>query len=185
MRILCDMDDVVAECTAYWLTLLNRYYGEELRPQDITDWHLWKFCKNATREQVYSHLADPGFFLHLEPVPGAIPSLKKLQDAGHEVVFVTACQHGHADKRRWIQNHLPGFDLRNVIFAERKELINGDILIDDRIENLEQWKHLNPTSYPICFARPHNHGYLGGKAFSWEGVMVLINLLEELTGHKG
>lgn len=178
MRILIDMDGVTADLVAYWISLINRYYGEKLKVEDVNDWHVHRCTENATKEQVEEFLRDPGFFLHLKPIPFAVQTIQALMDRGHDVVFVTHCKHGHEDKRLWIARHLPGFPMENIIFVERKELINGDVLLDDGVHNLEAWQREHPNGIAVCFDTPYNRHWNENRVYCWHGFDLLIKALE-------
>jgi 5'-nucleotidase len=178
MRILVDMDGVIADCMSHWLTLINRYHGENLKPGDITGWAIEDFCKTAKAKQVYRFLRQPGFFRHLDPIPGALEAMNWLMRAGYDVVIVTACKYGQVDKQEWLKAHLPEFNLHNLIFAARKELVQGDVLIDDGMHNLEEWGKAHPNGLPICFAHPHNLTYEGERVYSWKQVLLAISGFE-------
>lgn len=184
MRILCDIDGVMADCLKHWINLLNRYHNEGLIHSDITEWDVHPFCKNATPQQVYGFLNEPGFFLHLDPIPGAVETVQKFIADGHEVVFVTACTHGHKDKRTWLQRHLPDFDLKNLIFAERKELVHGDVLIDDRPLNLRAWQKAHPDGTAICFAHPYNKEYQGPRYKTWNLIYIALHFFTTYSNSK-
>lgn len=181
MRILVDMDGVIVDCLSHWIKLINRYHFTDVKIEDITHWDLEKFCAPATREQVYSFLTHPGFFRHLDPIPSAIESIKYLIDKNHDVVIVTACKHGFKDKLDWIKDHMPWFDLKNIIFAERKELVYGDVLIDDGVHNLEAWEK-ETNRYPICFATPYNKNFAGRRADNWKHTINHIETCQTLLG---
>ena len=174
MRILLDIDGVVADLLPYWLELINRYYGERLLLDEITCWEVHKFCKNAKPEQIYSFFEEPGFFLHLDPVPGSLTAVNQLLATGHEIVFVTACNAGHSDKRRWVQRHFPNFNLENIVFAERKELIKGDIFVDDNVDNVRAYQLEHPGALAVCFAAPHNRDYAGLRIRNLQGLFILL-----------
>ena len=181
MRLLIDMDGVCADLVSHWVTLLNRYHGETLQKEDVTDWHIHKITEQTTRKEVEAFLADPGFFLHLEPIPGAIETLRRLIRDGHDLVFVTHCKEGHGDKRKWLERHLPGFPMRSVIFAERKELVSGDVLLDDGVHNLRDWQKHNPSGIAVCFDAPYNQHWQGERVTNWEAFYELITLWRQLN----
>ena len=83
-----------------------------------------------------------GFFLGLEPLPGAVEAYWKLKEMGHRVIFLTApsvmnpmC---YTEKRMSIEKHF-GFDAcYDLIIAHDKSLLIGDMLIDDRWDSNKQ-----------------------------------------------
>jgi 5'-nucleotidase len=178
MRLLIDMDGVTADLVSHWIALINRYHGEKLTVEDVTDWYVHKITRNTTKEQVDEFLKDPGFFRHLDPIPQALATLKQLMAEGHDVIFVTHCKFGHEDKRVWIEHHLPGFPMENIIFAERKELVIGDLLLDDGLHNLEAWQEAHPNGVAVCFDTPYNQEWEGHRVYCWIGFHTLVKSLE-------
>jgi 5'-nucleotidase len=167
MRVLLDMDGVMADLMSHWADMLNRYHNANITVDDFKDWKVEKAVPHLTYEQVHEFLADPGFFLHLQPIPGAIEAVKDLMSDGQDVVFVTYCRAGHEDKRKWVERHLPGFPMANIIFAERKELIQGDVLVDDGLHNLEAWQAEHPTGVAVAFDTPYNQSWHGPRITDW------------------
>ena len=43
------------------------------------------------------------------------------------------------DKRLWVSEHFPDFTLSNIIFTSKKELIIGEITVDDKPETIERF----------------------------------------------
>ena len=73
-------------------------------------------------------------FSTFTPMPGAIDAVAALIDMGHDVFIATTPPWNHPDawgqKRNWVEEHLPELK-RKIILTHRKDLLIGDILIDD------------------------------------------------------
>lgn len=73
-------------------------------------------------------------FSHFEPMPNAIESVKKIIDMGHDVFIASTPPWNNpaawGQKRDWIEEHLPELK-RKVFLTHRKDMLIGDILIDD------------------------------------------------------
>ncbi len=173
-RILIDMDQVLVDLLTHWLDVLYMKYKEPLRFHEVTEWDLSLNCKKATSTQVYDCLKIPGFFRHLKPVEGAVESVKKLISDGHDVVIVTACMYGHTDKREWLAEHLPEISANNIIFARRKQIIQGDVFIDDSADNCINYMFENPKAMVICFSQLYNKNFHGLRCASWMKISYLI-----------
>jgi 5'-nucleotidase len=172
MRLLIDMDSVTVELMPYWLNLYNQEYGESLTKEQITDWNLERIAKRGN--VILDYLERPGFFLNPPPVTGAIEYITKLKGDGHDVVFVTTCQAGHTDKLAWLKKHFLSHNHRHVIFATRKELVLGDVLLDDGPHNLN-----HPHALNVCFDQPWNrHVETDHRVHSWPDFYQLIQNLE-------
>jgi len=79
-----------------------------------------------------------GFFAELEPIEGAIESVKHLIDE-FDVWILTAPSymnpHCYTDKRVWIEKYFGLEFCKKLIIAYDKSLLIGDFLIDDSIKN--------------------------------------------------
>ena len=73
-------------------------------------------------------------FSTFEPMPGAIEAVKKLEDMGHDLFIATTPPWNHptawGQKRDWVEKYLPSLK-RKMFLTHRKDLLIGDILIDD------------------------------------------------------
>lgn len=78
-----------------------------------------------------------GFFLNLEPLPGAIYSMNRLkQDFDLYILSRPSIKNPMCwtEKAVWVENHL-GFDMvSRLILCSNKSLLIGDYLIDDQTE---------------------------------------------------
>jgi len=73
-------------------------------------------------------------FSTFEPIPGAIEAVEKIIAMGHDVFIASTPPWNNPDawgqKRDWIERYLPALK-RKVFLTHRKDLLIGDILIDD------------------------------------------------------
>tara|TARA_R110001583_G_scaffold114122_1_gene264559 strand:- start:708 stop:1202 length:495 start_codon:yes stop_codon:yes gene_type:complete len=73
-------------------------------------------------------------FSEFEPMPGAIKAVQELIDMGHDLFIATTPPWNNPDawgqKRNWIEKNLPKLK-RKMVLTHRKDLLIGDILIDD------------------------------------------------------
>ena len=82
----------------------------------------------------------PHIFRDLTPIKGAINAVNKLLDAAmYEVYFFSTAPWGNpsawTDKRLWLEAQFGERINRKLILTHRKDLVKGDILIDDRPNN--------------------------------------------------
>ena len=80
----------------------------------------------------------PTFFEELEPIKNSIESIKKLRDI-YEIYFLSTpmCNvpESYSGKRKWIKKHFGEWADKRLILTHRKDLVIGNILIDDRLKN--------------------------------------------------
>ena len=82
----------------------------------------------------------PGLFRSLKPIESAISSVEKLlHSEKYEVYFLSTAPWNNpsawTDKRLWLAEQFGDIINRRLILTHRKDLVKGDILIDDRPNN--------------------------------------------------
>lgn len=188
MRIVVDMDEVLAQFVAKVLKRWNAINGRDIKREQINCWRMEEILGVDTLGRsaeglIDEWLAEEGFFEDLEPVSGAIEGFSSLRKMGHDVVVATSIPevavHSFTGKRRWMRRYFPDWSMKNFIGVSRKGLIDGDILIDDGTHNIEEW--LTPLEYhrlAIVFDAPWNQGVdtVGSvRAFNWEDVLRIVD----------
>ena len=100
----------------------------------------------------------PGLFRNLEPIKDAIASVNKLLNSDKYEVYILSTAPWNnpsawTDKRLWIEEQFGDKINRKLILTHRKDLVKGDILIDDRPNNGAkdfegQWLQYGSEIYP-------------------------------------
>ncbi len=150
------MDDTIEYLLKAWVEGVNAAYGYTAAYDDVTDWDVSKAFPGLTREQVYAIPMRHGFWKTVEPIPGAAEALRRLMEAGHEVLIVTATPFASVPEKidGYLFQHFPFLTWDQVIITGRKQRIRGDVLIDDGVHNLEGGDYLK-----ILMTAPHNVSY--------------------------
>ena len=177
MVILVDMDDTIEQLLKAWVNRANEKFGRHVTLDEITDWNVAAPYPGIPKEAVYGVTYEPGFWTSVEPMPGAAEALKHWMDEGHEVYIVTATEIEHvAEKMKGLLfRYFPFLRWDQVIITSRKQMIRGDVLIDDGIHNLEGGDYRK-----ILFTAPHNRFYdaeANGmtRVNTWDEVVRLID----------
>ena len=158
-----------------WVDLLNRRYGTSVAFEDVNDWDMTLAFPSLTKRQIFGALTDDELWRSLEPMPGSQRILQKWFDQGHKLYMVTASDYRTCRvKVERILEMFPFLDWEHIIFATNKQMVRGDILIDDGIHNL-----IGGDYYKILFNRPHNRGldvekYGVHRAETWGDVDALV-----------
>lgn len=145
--LLIDMDCILVDMLAPWIKQYNERLGTNIKVSDIKNYNVSMVCEDG--RVLDKILNDPGFFFNdMDPMPQAVEYLQKLIDDGYDVVIVTQpprkAEYAVRDKRRWMKKYFPDFDLSNMHFCHRKDMVRGDLLFDDKPANLHDWKEKNP-----------------------------------------
>lgn len=176
MTILIDADDVLEDLTKKWILYINEKYGTSVRYEDVTEWDMTKNYPTLTREQVYGAELEEELYDRLEPNPGAVETVKRLMDEGHEIYIVTStpCRVIRAKFEKVILRYFPYLTWKNVIITSNKQMIRGDVLIDDGVHNL-----LGGDYKKILVTAPYNAGFNAEehgmtRVKSWEEIYMEI-----------
>ena len=183
--VLCDLDGCVGQFVNAFLNVY-RLSGGDIPPDFVVnDW----FFHDRLPDQTAVSLAwkDPRIFLEQEPYPQAPEALSILHNHS-DLLLVTSSAlypvtHVSA-KIRWISSIAPWIEPKQLIFTSRKELIDGDVFIDDYHENAINWRANHPDGHAFLIARPWNkdHWERAESEFVrvWDGELIgLARLLTE------
>ncbi|WP_232787720.1 5' nucleotidase, NT5C type [Spongiibacter nanhainus] len=80
--------------------------------------------------------SEPGLYVDLDPLPGAIDSYRWLHNHPETAVFILTApsiqnSHSYSEKRLWVERHLGMEVVENLIITPHKHLNRGDYLVDD------------------------------------------------------
>ena len=177
LTILVDMDDTLENLLEEWVKFLNEEHNLRVDINNVTNWDMSKTFTMLSRQEIYAPLFNKSLWERVKPLPGAVQYVNRLIKDGHRVVIVTA---SHQDTVSIKLNdvlfkYFPFFTYKDVIITSQKQLINGDILIDDAPHNLEGGKYKG-----ILMTAPHNKSYKAEehglvRVNDWEEIYKLIN----------
>jgi len=178
--ILVDMDDTVANLVETWLERYNLLYHDDLKKSDIKSWAIHEYVKPEVGRRIYDLLSTGSIYDDVKPIEGALQGIQTLRDMGHRVVFVTS--YFNEQKVFWLQRHGLLIDYpykdgrwqtaRDVIMTNDKNMILGDLLIDDRPDNLENFR-----GGAILFTQPWNERLVypeAGRANNWKEIIEIV-----------
>ncbi|MDB9708476.1 hypothetical protein OAB13_01110 [Salibacteraceae bacterium] len=100
----------------------------------------------------------PKIFRDLSPITGAIKAVNLLLESPLYEVFILSTAPWNnpsawTDKRLWLEDKFGDSINRRLILTHRKDLVKGDILIDDRPNNGAkdfegEWIHFGTENFP-------------------------------------
>ncbi|XDB61619.1 PREDICTED: 5'(3')-deoxyribonucleotidase, cytosolic type [Capra hircus] len=164
VRVLVDMDGVLADFEAGLLRgFLQRFPGEPHVPLEERRGFFAREQYRALRPDLADKVASvyeaPGFFLDLEPIPGALEALREMNDMQDTQVFICTTPLMKYDpcvpeKYRWVEKHLGPQFVERIILTRDKTVISGDLLIDDK--EVIQGQEETPSWEHILFTCCHN-----------------------------
>lgn len=184
MKIQIDLDGTTYHFDKTVRYMLKIYRGVELKGE-TTDW--WWIRDNAGPEN-WAWLWDEGIKLGLfrygHVMKGAIEGINSIARAGHDV---EVCTHRPAsavkDTLDWLAYvNLPFSGVHILSNGESKATVPGDVLVDDKPENVLEWVDSDEDRWAILFVQPWNstmpyHPRIL-RAHDWPHVVELVNDLE-------
>ena len=150
--VLFDMDDVITDCLGGLIDEWNSQNNTNFKRKDVNKWDI-DSCLGAGAHKIFF---QKGFFRNLKVKNGSVKVIQELiESTRYDIYIVTACQSVQEieEKILWLEEHIPGFNLKRFIACREKYMIRGDVIIDDRTENLDDCRR-----YMDCFLydMPHN-----------------------------
>ena len=180
LTILCDIDEVVNDLIEKILVKYNEKYDDNVVLDDITSFDIEPFLKEEC-EDIFGEFCNDEFLETLELQPKAKEVIDKLMNK-HNFYFLTSTYPRNVNvKHLWLSRFFPEYSQKNLIVCMDKNLVPGDVLIDDNLGNLS-----NSVEHNLIFDKPWNrqHGNFDFKTIrvnSWEEIDKFISSLEEDT----
>jgi 5'-nucleotidase len=166
LRIKVDMDAILVDLTPYWLDCIAKDTGVVETIENITQWSLHKCGKLIPlgAKVVYDYLQKPGFFLNAPEIPTALETVKKWQDAGHDVMIATSPSGPTSikEKYEWLEAKAPWLKSTDIAMINRKEELHGDLLVDDHPETGNKFLISNPNAIVLGIEYEYNKHVTGG-----------------------
>lgn len=160
VTLLVDLDDTMTDLLSAWLNWLNNQYSTNVRKEDITDYDITKFFPSVSHDKIYAPLYNGRFWASVRPKKDAPLTLLKLKNMGFRIYVCTSSSHKTIPhKVELVLKRYFGFiPCSNIITTTNKQLIKGDILIDDAVHNL-----VGGSYQKILMTAPHNQEYDASK----------------------
>lgn len=182
LTVLVDFDQTLNNLNDAWVDYLNNRHGTTVKPDDIRDWDMTKAFPALTSEQIYAPLKEEALWSNVVPLNKSYENVVKLREDGHRILVVTTSNPTTVPIKlnRVLFKYFPFFDYHDVIITSRKQLICGDVLVDDAPHNLT-----GDTIYKkILITASHNKEFneesIGAvRCNDWDEIYEVINKMAE------
>lgn len=188
LRLGIDLDGVVADFNAGWIRRYNDEHQAELTADMVTGWDglhrlthfedmaaFWRWAANE------EHLAS--IFRHLDPYPGAVETIRRLNRAGHDIVIITAKpEWAIHDTFEWLADHR--IPTREVHVTHDKWTVACDVYLDDSPHVVPALVEHRGAEATICrFVRAWNAPVEGATdVTSWDEFAAVVDGIENQSG---
>jgi len=155
IHLLIDMDNTITNLDYQLQKIYEIVTGVKLHLRNKDNW--WNSFKLHNIGNKIINI--PYLFETLPQIPGAISSLKKLQEKGHKITIVTSPPNelGSEDifkaKIKWLYTNTPFLGsnpLDYTVYTTQKQLVIGDLLIDDMASHIAKFE---ATGRPGCLVQ--------------------------------
>lgn len=157
LTVLVDLDDTLEMLGEAWCEYLNARHGLSVAYEDLNQWDVASVFSTITREQVFAPLLEDEFWEYVKPIDGAVDGLKKVIEDGHKVYIVTTSNYQSlkAKMDKVLFRYFPYLSWSDVIITSNKQMIRGDVLVDDGPHNL-----VGGSYAKIMMDAPHNRQFI-------------------------
>jgi 5'(3')-deoxyribonucleotidase len=188
--IMIDLDDTIWEFFEPLLYQYNITYNTNIQFSEITDYD-FSSKLSIPIDMFFKRFLTEKVFMSFRPFPNAIETINNLYHKYYNLYEIRFVTSGFPVTMPWRQKKLERlfdwFTPKHLIMCQDKQLIKGDILIDDSIKNF-----IGECSYkPIIPDRPWNRDsaeltkcYNNPiKIFSWDSELI-IRLIDDIIEHR-
>lgn len=188
LRLGIDLDGVVADFNAGWMRLYNEEHAADLTSDMVTGWdglhelthfedmrEFWRWARTSEERQ--------SIFRHLDPYPGAVETIRRLNKAGNDIVIITAKpEWAIHDTFEWLADHR--IPTREVHVTHDKWTVACDVYLDDSPHVVPELVEHRGGEATICrFVRPWNTAVDGATdVTTWDDFEALVQGLDHQSG---
>lgn len=152
VKIAIDFDETLFPTLEKVIELYNKRNNTSIDLSNITTYNLYDCLSADVADEIISLFVDKTVYNSLQPYKGSIKAVQSLINKGHEVFIATATDVRNLEwKEKLLQRYFPFIPKENLIRIHNKKLLNVDVLIDDKLDNLTQ-----TFAERVCFHQPWN-----------------------------
>ena len=159
MIIGIDIDDTITNHCEVWFDIYNKHFktneDKEIHLSDAYKWDFYNEYSASTKEHLFCALdCREEYYKNLKILDNVKKTISELLESGNQVILISATSKGfQEEKKKWILKELSMLTEDDIMFTQQKNLINVDLMIDDKLEEASNFK----CPY-ILFRRPWNIG---------------------------
>ena len=170
LRIAIDFDSTLFPTMERVIELYNKKHDVSLDISQITMYNLHDNFPTDVGDELIELFVEKTVYDNLQPYKGAVRAIKTLIEHGHEIYIATSTDVRNMEwKEELLQKHFPFIPKQNLIRIHNKALLNVDILIDDKLDNLkstfadrvcfdQMWNRDEDSDYVYSIYRIHHWG---------------------------
>jgi len=174
MTILLDVDGILSDFCSLFVSLLNHQTGRNHTSAEVTTFEFSCIATPEEERAVFAYISNYAGMVRNMPEYGwNVVAMQELRRRGHRVLAVTSpqwdCPRWCYERAQWLRDR--GFLHSEIVFTSDKSRIVGDVLVDDRFENVRDWQASHPYGRGIVLDQPWN------RAHSWHDRITTLHEL--------
>ena len=180
LRIALDFDETLFPTMERVLEIYNKRHNTNIELSNITAYNLYENFSADVADELLELFVDKDVYSGLQPYKGAVRAIKTLVEQGNEVYIATSTDVRNMEwKEELLQKHFPFIPKKNLIRIHNKALLNVDVLVEDKLDNLIQ-----TFADRVCFNQPWNidddadYAYSIYRIHHWGEIINVINTIE-------
>jgi 5'(3')-deoxyribonucleotidase len=180
LKIAIDFDSTLFPTMEKVLEFYNKRHGTSLELSQITTYNLSESLEAEVADELIELFVEKDVYTCLQPYKGAAKALKTLAEQGHEIYVATDTDARNLEwKEKLLQEYFPFIPKKNLLRIGNKALLNVDILIEDKMDNLTQI-----FAERVCFDQPWNQSASKDIAYNiyrihhWGEINNVINKID-------
>lgn len=182
--VVLDSDDVLGRCIKRMADDVHRIVGRLFTEEEILTWDFFDTVKldehPTLKRQVEELMRSKGWCKSIEPFPGAIEGVRRLETIAE--VFVCTSPFGgdfwEAERRQWLYEVF-GIKSKRVMQGYSKFLMHAEVFVDDKPKNVLEWTQYNRVhtlhnGLGLLWDRPHNRDARLPRVHTWDELHDLV-----------
>ena len=152
MKIAIDFDETLFPTLEKILEIYNKRHSTNIELSQITTYNLYDCFPEDVADEILTLFVDKATYNSLQPYKGSVKAIQTLVSKGHEIIIATATDVRNLEwKEKLLQRYFPFIPKENLIRIHNKKLLNVDVLVEDKLDNLTQ-----TFAERVCFNQPWN-----------------------------
>ena len=179
-RIAIDFDETLFPTLEKVIEIYNKRHGTKIELSQITTYNLHDSLPIEIADELLELFVEKDAYSSLQPYKGAVRAIKTLVEQGHEIYIATSTDVKNMEwKEELLQRYFPFIPKGNLIRIYNKALLNVDVLIEDKLENLK-----STFADRVCFDQPWNRDsdsdyvYSISRIHHWGEIINVIQSIE-------
>lgn len=160
-KVLLDVDGVLAAFHVKALAEINDKYGTKLDINTFPSWHITEGMPPKMQQEVHDSWRTEGWCLGIPVFESSVMAVQKLREVA-DVYFLTAqmidSPYWMWERTQWLKQHFQAQDA-DIIFTLSKQMVMGDVLVDDKPENIQHWSEAHPTKTALLWDQSYNRHF--------------------------